>query len=128
MTVQEAYNKGLDTAETEAIEKLTNALQKIDGEPFVNPAMEALRQSILTIEPPAPVDDTELFTALEVIMRGGTYSYVGPKEKTIILDFYTELIAYLRPKMSRKNEIGVKMKSLVGKADFQLTLERSKVN
>ena len=48
MNIQEAYIKGLDVAEKEAIEKLTSALDGNDTPPFNNPAMEDIRQRILT--------------------------------------------------------------------------------
>jgi hypothetical protein len=47
MNIQEAYIKGLDVAEKEAIEKLTSALDGNDTPPFNNPAMEDIRQRIL---------------------------------------------------------------------------------
>lgn len=50
MTPQEAYVKGLDVAEKEAIEKLTSALDGNDTQPFNNPAMEEIRQRILSIQ------------------------------------------------------------------------------
>lgn len=50
MTVQEAYNKGLDVAETEALDKLTKALDGLDVTPFTNPNMEQLRQRLLNLK------------------------------------------------------------------------------
>ncbi len=50
MTPQEAYNKGLDVAENEAYQKLSNALQGADDTPFMNPKMEELRLQILKIK------------------------------------------------------------------------------
>lgn len=52
MTPQEAYNKGLDTAEEDAYEKLSKALEGSDVGPFANPKMEELRQKILCKETP----------------------------------------------------------------------------
>jgi len=135
MTLQEAYNKGLDDAETAAIAKLTNALQKVDGEPFANPALEVVRQSILEIPPPVtdpPVvihtDDKEIFDTLELMLHGDNYNYVGTKEKEIILGFYGEMMTFLRTKINMKNKLGVRMKSMLKKVDYELTFERTKVN
>lgn len=52
MTVQEAYNKGLDVAENEALEKFSKALEGVDVGSFNNPKMEELRQKLLFFEPP----------------------------------------------------------------------------
>lgn len=55
MTIQEAYNKGLDVAENEAHDKLAKALDGVDGGPFNNPKMEELRLKILQIKKQTPV-------------------------------------------------------------------------
>lgn len=52
MTPQEAYNKGLDTAENEAYEKISKAIEGLDVGPFANPKMEELRQRLLNYKPP----------------------------------------------------------------------------
>lgn len=49
MTVQEAYNRGLDVAENDAHEKFSKALVGVDAGPFANPKMEELRQQLLSI-------------------------------------------------------------------------------
>lgn len=54
MTPQEAYNKGLDVAENEAYQKISNALQGLDDVPFMNPKMEELRLKILKIKNQPP--------------------------------------------------------------------------
>ena len=54
MTPQEAYNKGLDIAENEAYQKISNALQGLDDTPFMNPKMEELRLKILEIKKRQP--------------------------------------------------------------------------
>lgn len=54
MTPQEAYNKGLDIAENEAYQKISNALQGLDDTPFMNPKMEELRLKILEIKKQQP--------------------------------------------------------------------------
>lgn len=135
MTIPEAYNKGLDDAESAAIDKLTKALQKIDDAPFANPAMEAVRQSILNIPPPVtepPViihtDDKEIFDVLELMLYTDNYTYVGNKEKTIILGFYSELMSYLRNRLAMKNKLSVQVKKMINRVQYQLTFERTKVN
>lgn len=55
MTIQEAYNKGLDVAENEAHDKLVKALDGVDSGPFNNPKMEELRLKILQIKQNPPV-------------------------------------------------------------------------
>jgi dihydroorotate dehydrogenase len=55
MTPQEAYNKGLDVAENEAYQKLSNALQGVNDTPFINPKMEELRLKILQVKKQKPV-------------------------------------------------------------------------
>lgn len=60
MTINEAYNKGLDVAENEAHEKLTKALSGLDAGPFANPKMEELRQKILQQGTPIVLDETLL--------------------------------------------------------------------
>jgi hypothetical protein len=47
ITVNDAYNKGLDTAENEAYEKISKAMERIDAGSFANPKMEELRQELL---------------------------------------------------------------------------------
>ena len=130
MTIQEAYNKGLDDAEAAAIAKLTNALKNVEDEPFANPALEKVRQDILVRQPPIVInqDDKEIFDVLELMLYTDTHNYVGSKEKTIIIDFYSELMSYLRNRMSMKNKLSVKVKNMINKANFQLTFERTKVN
>jgi hypothetical protein len=50
MTINEAYNKGLEIAENEAYQKISNALQGLDEGSFINPKMEELRLQILKIK------------------------------------------------------------------------------
>jgi hypothetical protein len=54
MTANEAYNKGLDVAENEAYQKISNALQGLDEGSFMNPKMEELRLQILKIKKRPP--------------------------------------------------------------------------
>jgi hypothetical protein len=70
ITVNDAYNKGLDTAENNALEKLSKALDGVDVGPFINPKMEELRQKLLHCKGSSsfimdffnkiPIDDTTL--------------------------------------------------------------------
>lgn len=47
MTIQDAYNQGLTDAENTVIEKLTQALQYKETEPFNNPEMEKIREAMM---------------------------------------------------------------------------------
>lgn len=58
MTIQEAYNKGLDDAENLAYFKLKKALSKQEDTPFGNPKMEELRQEILNVSVPETITET----------------------------------------------------------------------
>lgn len=57
MTIQEAYNKGLDDAENLAYLKLKKALSKVEDTPFGNPKMEQLRQEIINFVNSSSVEE-----------------------------------------------------------------------
>lgn len=49
MTLQDAYNKGLDDAEAQVIKKLLAVLDGGDDGNFANPEMEAIRQRVVEL-------------------------------------------------------------------------------
>jgi hypothetical protein len=125
MTIQEAYNKGLDDAETAAIAKLSNALQKIDDGPFANPAMEEVRQGILN-KPSGESQDT--FDLLEKIITGDTPEYSGSPRNMAIIKFFTELMNVIRTHHAFGSKPMVLIKFFLNKVDYELTFEKTKVN
>jgi len=58
MTIQEAYNKGLDDAEAVVIDKIHSMLNEHPTTPFVNPKLEEVRQRLIKVvtAKPDPVD------------------------------------------------------------------------
>lgn len=73
MTIQEAYNKGLDDAESVAITKLLNTLNGVD-DPFLNPKFEEVRQAIKTKLEVVPceevTDKARILKILNSVLKG----------------------------------------------------------
>lgn len=67
MTINEAYNKGLDDAENTALDKLQKALLGLNTEPFTNPKMEEFRQKLLNMIPIATSSNDEETVSVEYI-------------------------------------------------------------
>lgn len=113
MTINEAYNKGLDDAENLAYDKLTRALEGIDSGPFINPIMEELRQKILDndlkkkslCDENVPVGDHLTCEELKNILL---YQGIAPfralsLEEMIVYDVLTKHMAFIYPKASKGN-------------------------
>lgn len=117
MTPQEAYNRGLDVAENEAIEKITHALNGEDSIPFNNPKMEEIRQRILAFEPvreiqvETPVATAKDYYTLQVLLdQPYNTSDLNSLDLKVI-----ELLEYLKTmrKPRLKNRISLKIKTLL---------------
>lgn len=123
MTLQDAYNKGLTDAETVTIEKLNNALNRIDSEPFANPELEAVRARLV-----ACVSERNIIDILEDMINGNDFEYDNQGTDNIIISFYGDLMKYLRGTVGERNKLGVRMKNTLSKVKYDLTFERSRVN
>jgi hypothetical protein len=105
MNIQEAYIKGLDVAEKEAIEKLTSALDGNDTPPFNNPAMEEIRQRILTIQS-TPITTSRNYDFVLDFLRGDE---VDIESMTEIDKSILEIVEF------NKGLVGAKARSRIAK-------------
>lgn len=115
MTIQDAYNKGLDASEEVAIVKFSNALIGTDDGPFNNPRMEDIRQRILTMGATAPNSGNY---AIDVLL-GHAYNTdnLDPVDYTTI-----ELLEYIKSlsETNSVNKITVKIKQFISKLALDL--------
>lgn len=122
MTIQEAYNKGLDIAENEALEKLTNAVEGNDIGPFASPKMEELRQKILNLKPELLPTNYVLGTLLG---DSTTFQDLTDLDKKVI-----EILKYIRSLVGPKprSRISVKIKQLLTELEVDIIRNSDKLN
>jgi hypothetical protein len=128
MTPQEAYNKGLDVAENDAIEKLSKALDGVDTGSFNNPKMEEIRQRVLFQEVQEPVIvpyDRDYNYILDYLHgRHVELERLTDIDRSIIdiLNFCEEIIG---PKP--RSRVSVKAKEFLSKLKIDLLNNRDKL-
>lgn len=127
MTIQEAYNKGLDDAESLVLSKMTNAVNHVDDGPFLNPSLEELRQTILNRIEVVP-DNSNMVSVLKSIIKGKEYEFEGDTEDTLVLKFYYDLIKHLRSPNGRTSVFSTKAKTMLSKVEYDLTMVKDVVN
>ncbi len=123
MTIQDAYNKGLDDAENAVIEKLNNTLNRVDDGPFANPELEAVRQRLLV-----GIPDKNILNIFEDMINGRDFEYDSHGTDNIIISFYAELMKYLLGTIGGRNKFSVKIKDSVNRVKYNLTFEKNRVN
>lgn len=132
MNINEAYNKGLDDAESIAVSKFSNTLLGNDDGPFNNPRMEEIRLQILekinTVSP-EPID---------VISPHGD-SYTVPVMLGIPIDDKNlnsldmkviEILEYIKSLVGPKprSKISVKIKKLLTDLEVDFIKNYDKLN
>jgi hypothetical protein len=132
MTPQEAYNKGLDVAESIAVVKFSSALLGNDDGPFNNPSMEEIRQKILeninTILP-EPVDIISPYgDSYTVPVMLGTPiddKHLNSLDKKVI-----EILKYIKSLVGPKprSKISVKIKKLLTDLEVDFIKNYDKLN
>lgn len=110
MTIQQAYNKGLDDAENLAVVKFSNALLGNDDGPFNNSQMEDLRQKILEERrsPKVEMVENENY-ALKVFLDQEI-------DETKLSSLDLKVLVFLRHVFSlrdRRSKFGVKLRKLL---------------
>ena len=114
MTINEAYVKGLDKAEDDALEKITKALDGLDAGPFANPKMEDLRQKILQRATPEVGVDENIVTndissipcwmLREILLYEGSHIPYGMTTfQGQIIDTLTNLMTFIYTKAAKGN-------------------------
>lgn len=114
MTINEAYNKGLDVAENEALEKLSKALDGLDAGAFANPKLEEFRQRVLnTVKCEESPDDTNIpydeemigCSELSELLLAGIYndSYKSNSSKGRVISAISELIQFITERAAKNN-------------------------
>ena len=134
ISINEAYNKGLDDAENNACEKLKKALNGEYTDPFINPKMEEIKWEIITknlkiseleviqqVAPQLPVD-CSVFDSLESIILNKDYSFNSENEKHHkIIDTFESLMVQFRTLASKKNNVGKAFDSILKEKQNALT-------
>jgi hypothetical protein len=117
MTPQEAYNKGLDAAESIAVVKLSNALLGNDDGPFNNPQMEDIRQKILNHNPKVIIDKDYNYIVDLIHEKELNLETLSEIDKTVveILNFCKEIVG---PKP--RSRVSVKAKKFLAKLEVDL--------
>lgn len=134
ISINEAYNKGLDDAENNACEKLKKVLNGEYTDPFINPKMEEIKWGIITknlkiselevipqVEPQLSVDYS-VFDSLESIILNKDYSFNSENEKhRKIIDTFESLMVQFRTLASKKNNVGKAFDSILKEKQNALT-------
>lgn len=136
MTINEAFNKGLDVAENEAIDKLTKALRSEVTEPFNNPKMEELRQSILRLaipvlpaetDPGGYVGDTSSHDRVMLVIRdmligdGKRPTFGGTHDDIATLDCLEKILELAKKCIKKKTKDGLQMEAALDELKTKLT-------
>jgi hypothetical protein len=122
ISVNEAYNKGLDDAENVAIPKLTNALNGVDDGPFNNPRMEEIRVNILN----KPVYQRDYNYVLDILLdKDIDTSTLGDVDNVIV-----EILKYCKSFANSRSssKVTVKMKEFLTKLTVDLINKRDKLS
>ena len=133
MNIQQAYNKGLDDAESIAVAKLLNALNGNDDGPFNNPQMEEVRQKILVNGQPKDFDiesiiisDSNLLNAITNTLLGKPVGLedLSPIERRVI-----DIMSEVRDisKSASKSKVSVKFRELITELEIDIIKEKSKL-
>lgn len=134
ISINEAYNKGLDDAENNACEKLKKVLNGEYTDPFINPKMEEIKWEIITknlkiselevipqVVPQLPVDYS-VFDSLESIILNKDYIFNSENEKhRKIIDTFESLMVQFRTLASKKNNVGKAFDSILKEKQNALT-------
>jgi len=122
MTIQEAYNKGLDVAENEVFENLSSAIDGNDMGSFSSPKMEELRQKILNLKPELLPTNYVLGTLLG---DSTTFQDLTDLDKKVI-----EILKYIRSLVGPKprSRISVKIKQLLTELEVDIIRNHDKLN
>lgn len=138
MTIQEAFNRGLDVAEKNAIEKISKALNGEDCEQFSNPEMEEFRQQILKRATPmaesypsdvqTPVVDEELIAVSTIVnlLMGNEHPTPYPtlSEKGRLIAALTTLMSFIHTRASKGNNGSKNYREMVETLKKDLTFEQ----
>jgi hypothetical protein len=133
MNIQQAYNKGLDDAESIAVAKLLNALNGNDDGPFNNPQMEEVRQRILVNGQPKPFDVEDIFISNSDLLNAITNTLLG---KTVFLENLSpierrviDIMSEVRDisKSASKSKVSVKFRELITELEIDIIKEKSKL-
>lgn len=139
MTIQEAYNKGLDDAENLAYLKLKKALSKIDDTPFNNPKMEELRQEILNISASetveqtsgdtyVPLDDSVIDIIESIILQKKYIPVVLEDRKYKVVKVFEELMSHFVTLSKSRTNVGKAFSKLLKEQRNALTSDKPVVN
>lgn len=124
MNINEAYNKGLDDAESAAVVKFSNAILGNDDGPFNNPQMEDIRQQLLNYSP-AVIAERDYEYIIRLIQdREIEVDNLSEVDKTIvdILLFCKKIIG-----KRSKSVIRVKFREFLTKLEVDLINKRVKL-
>lgn len=139
MTIQEAYNKGLDDAENLAYLKLKKALSKIEDSPFGNPKMEELRQEILNFTVPEnveqvsgdtciPLDDSVINIIESIILQKKYISVPLEDRKYKVVKVFEELMNHFVTLSKNRTNVGKAFSKLLKEQQNALTSDKPVVN
>lgn len=138
MTIQEAYNKGLDVAENEAHDKLSKALEGLDSGPFNNPKMEDIRLKIISLQAnindvdtqtgelcdPCLTIDYSILDIIESIILDKEYisTSMSPKHCNVLKAFES-LMDHFKMLASKKHNVGKAFAKILKDQQKRLTSE-----
>lgn len=139
MTIQEAYNKGLDDAENLAYLKLKKALSKMEDTPFGNPKMEELRQEILNISASetveqtsgdtyVPLDDSVIDIIESIILQKKYIPVVLEDRKYKVVKVFEELMSHFVTLSKSRTNVGKAFSKLLKEQRNALTSDKPVVN
>ncbi len=126
MTIQEAYNQGLDDAENSVVVKFSNALIGNDDGPFNNPQIEDIRQKILSLKQEVVIFDKDYDYILDYLLtKTVDENKLSSIDKSIIsiLKFCEEIVG---PKP--RSRVSVKAKQFLTTLKIDLLNNRDKLN
>lgn len=138
MTIQEAYNKGLDDAENLAYLKFKKALSKEDDTPFGNPKMEELRQEILNFaivplneetssETYVSVDDSVIDIIESIILKKKYLPVPLEDRKYKVVKAFEELMEYFITLSKSRTNVGKAFSKFLKEKQSALTSDKSVV-